>query len=232
MDARDRCPAPHYEHQMRIGIIRKSVQGSDQIPSRAVIGAEGLPGPTNRAVSLAAVRQRHRPSLQGHDAAASQALAPRRLRGSCRRLAVVFDVGRMPGSITKLFCPRRGRGPGLRRRARKLCALDPAHRSCGCTGLAMSRCCRWRSARRPGLATLTMPGQRTRQLRLRPGPSRSARRPLAQGCPRTRGADHPRRGRRRTRARSRRFHQGGYRGLGASPAARQHGHAAAVSAYA
>ena len=28
---------------MRIGIIRKSVQGQRRIPSRAVIGAEGLP---------------------------------------------------------------------------------------------------------------------------------------------------------------------------------------------
>src|SRR5262249_20682198 len=54
---------------------------------------------------------------------------------------------------------------------------------------------------------------------------------MAQGCPRIGGADHPRRGRRGARARSRRFHQGGYRGLGAPPAARQHADATAVSAY-
>ena len=108
MDARD-CPAPYYERQMRIGIIRKSVQGQRQISSRAVIGAEGLPArqmePYRWRLSGSAIAHLFKATTQQHHRALASTVA--RLVPPA---GVVFDVGAHAGQFTKLFARAAAQG--------------------------------------------------------------------------------------------------------------------------
>src|SRR5262249_7055832 len=106
---RDHCPAPHYEHQMQIGIVRKSVQGRRQIPSRAVIGAEGPPSgqtePYRWRLSGSAIAHLFKAATQQHHRALASTVA--RLVPPA---AVVFDVGAHAGQYTKLFASTAAQG--------------------------------------------------------------------------------------------------------------------------
>ncbi|TMJ56562.1 MAG: FkbM family methyltransferase [Alphaproteobacteria bacterium] len=94
---------------MRIGIIRKSVQGQRRIPSRAVIGAEGLP-----ARQIEPYRWRLSGSAIAHLFKATTRQHHRALASTITRLvppaAVVFDVGAHAGQYTKLFARAAAQG--------------------------------------------------------------------------------------------------------------------------
>jgi FkbM family methyltransferase len=87
---------------MRIGIIRKSVQGQRQIPSRAVIGAEGLPArqiePYRWRLSGSAIAHLFKATTQQHHRALASTIAQ-----LVQPEAIVFDVGAHAGQFTKLF---------------------------------------------------------------------------------------------------------------------------------
>src|SRR5262249_19058039 len=152
---RDHCPAPHYEHQMQIGIVRKSVQGRRQIPSRAVIGAEGPPSgqtePYRWRLSGSAIAHLFKAATQQHHRALASTVA--RLVPPA---AVVFDVGAHAGQYTKLFASAAAQGqvyavePGSYARSILRTAVW-LHRLDNVAVLPMAL------GATPGLATLTMP---------------------------------------------------------------------------
>jgi hypothetical protein len=129
---------------MRIETIDEGIQR--QILSRAVSGPESLParqiepyrwrlsGSTIAHLFKATTRQHHQEL-----AAIIARLVPRE--------AVVFDVGAHAGQYTKLFARAAAEGRSTPSSPGAMHARSCV-RSYGRTGLAMSRCCRWGSARR------------------------------------------------------------------------------------
>ena len=140
---------------MRIGIISKSVQGQRQIPSRPVIGAEGLP-----ARQIEPYRWRLSGSAIAHLLKATTQQHHRALASTVARLvppaAVVFDVGAHAGQYTKLFASAAAQGqvyavePGSYARS-ILRTVVWLHRLGNVAVLPMGL------GATPGLATLTMP---------------------------------------------------------------------------
>jgi len=214
------CRLPAEGKPMRIRNHRRG-DFSGRSLSRAVSGPESLPAPTkSRPYRWRALRQQPSPiSLQGHDPAAIIRSWPRSSRGLVpRRGPSSSTSARMPGSMPSCSPAPAAGGPSLRPSSPGAMHARSCVRSYGRIGLAMSRCCRWGSGATPGLATPEpWPVKGRGSFGFRVGPSRSARRALAQGCPRNWWAlttlDNGRRG---AWARPCRFSikGAGYRGLG------------------
>jgi FkbM family methyltransferase len=140
---------------MRIGIIRKSVQGQRQILSRPVSGPESLPArqiePYRWRLSGTTIAHLFKATTQQHHRALALTIA--RLVPPA---GVVFDVGAHAGQFTKLFARAAAQGrvyavePGSYARA-ILRTVVWSHRLGNVAVLPMGL------GATPGLATMTMP---------------------------------------------------------------------------